>query len=95
MNSPGVGFYSNIVGSDACEKNPTSCSKISGIVTDDAAGTIEVKLKEPQSDFLYVMSLPFTAPVPAGTPAKHAENPPPPGERPVLLVELPAASSRS
>src|SRR3954471_14257474 len=25
MNSPGVGFYSNIVGSDACEKTPDSC----------------------------------------------------------------------
>src|SRR5437868_1197899 len=44
MNSPGIGFYSNIVGSDACEKNPTSCSSISGIVADDSAGTVEVKL---------------------------------------------------
>src|SRR3954464_15233960 len=35
MNSPGVGFYSNIVGSDGCEKDPPSCKSISGIVADD------------------------------------------------------------
>jgi peptide/nickel transport system substrate-binding protein len=86
MNSPGIGFYSNIVGVDACEKNPTSCKSISGIVTDDAAGTVEVKLKEPQSDFLYVMSLPFSAPVPAGTPAKPLTNPPPAANGPYYMV---------
>jgi len=86
MNSPGIGFYSNIVGSDACEKNPTSCSSISGIVADDSAGTVEVKLKKPQSDFMYVMSLPFSALVPAGTAAKPLTNPPPPGNGPYYMV---------
>jgi peptide/nickel transport system substrate-binding protein len=69
LNSPGIGFYSNIVGVDACEKNPTKCSAISGIVTDDSAGTVEIKLKQPESDFLYVLSLPFSVPVPPSTPA--------------------------
>src|SRR5215472_5144317 len=41
LNSPGIGFFSNIVGSDACEGNPTKCSKISGITDNDQAGTIE------------------------------------------------------
>jgi peptide/nickel transport system substrate-binding protein len=86
MNSPGIGFYSNIVGSDGCEKDPTKCKSISGIVTDDTAGTVEIKLKKPQSDFLYVMSLPFSAPVPAGTPAKPLTNPPPAATGPYYMV---------
>jgi peptide/nickel transport system substrate-binding protein len=86
MNSPGVGFYSNIVGADGCEKNPTSCKSISGIITDDAAGTVEIKLQKPQSDFLYVLSLPFSALVPKGTPAKPLTNPPPPSNGPYVMT---------
>jgi peptide/nickel transport system substrate-binding protein len=82
LNSPGIGFFSNIVGIDACENNPTKCSSISGIVTDDSAGTIKISLKAPQSDFLYVLSIPFTSIVPASTPQKDTENPPPPGNGP-------------
>jgi peptide/nickel transport system substrate-binding protein len=86
MSSPGVGFYSNIVGSDACEKTPPKCASISGIVADDSAGTVEIKLKKPQSDFLYVMSLPFSSPVPAGTPAKPLTNPPPAASGPYYMT---------
>jgi peptide/nickel transport system substrate-binding protein len=77
LSSPGVGFYSNIEGVDACEANPPKCSAISGIVTDDKAGTVEIKLKQPQSDFLYVLSIFFSSPVPSSTPDKDTENPPP------------------
>jgi peptide/nickel transport system substrate-binding protein len=77
LNSPGIGFYSNIVGIDSCEANPTKCSAISGIVTNDNAGTVEIKLKEPQSDFLFVLSIFFSSPVPASTPQKDTESPPP------------------
>ena len=37
LNSPGIGFFSNIAGVDACEANPTKCKDISGIVTNDSA----------------------------------------------------------
>ena len=77
LNSPGIGFYSNIVGIDACEANPTKCSDISGITTDDKTGAIGIKLKAPESDFLYVLSIPFSAPVPSSTPHTDTENPPP------------------
>jgi peptide/nickel transport system substrate-binding protein len=77
LNSPGIGFFSNIAGADACEGNPTKCSAISGIVTDDSAGTVTINLKEPQSDFLYILSIPFTSLVPSNTPQKDTENPPP------------------
>ncbi len=86
LNSPGIGFFSNIVGVDACEANPTKCSDISGIVTDDSAGTIEIKLKTPESDFEYVLSIPFTAVVPSSTPDKDTESPPPPANGPYYIA---------
>jgi peptide/nickel transport system substrate-binding protein len=85
LNSPGVGFYSNIVGSDACEANPPKCSKISGIVADDSTGTITINLKQPESDFLYVLSIFFSSPVPASTPQTDTENPPPAASGPYYI----------
>ena len=86
LNSPGIGFFSNIVGIDACEKNPTKCKDISGIITNDSAGTIEIKLQKPESDFEYVLSIPFTSLVPSSTPHKDTENPPPPGNGPYYIA---------
>jgi len=87
LNSPGIGFYSNIVGIDGCEAAPTSCtpSSITGITSDDKAGTIEIKLKTPESDFLYVLSIPFSSLVPPSTPLTDTENPPPPASGPYYI----------
>jgi peptide/nickel transport system substrate-binding protein len=86
LNSPGIGFFSNIVGVDSCEGNPTKCKDISGIITNDAAGTVEIKLKEPESDFEYVLSIPFTSVVPSSTPHKDTENPPPAANGPYYIA---------
>jgi peptide/nickel transport system substrate-binding protein len=93
LNSPGIGFFSNIAGVDACEGNPTKCSKISGIVTDDSAGTITINLKQPQSDFLYILSIPFTSVVPSSTPQKDTENPPPAASGPYYFVSYSPSKS--
>jgi peptide/nickel transport system substrate-binding protein len=93
LNSPGIGFFSNIVGVDACEGNPPKCSDISGIVTDDKAGTIEIKLKTPESDFEYVLSIPFTSVVPSSTPQKDTENPPPPANGPYYIASYAPSKS--
>jgi peptide/nickel transport system substrate-binding protein len=85
LNSPGIGFFSNIVGSDACEGNPTGCKSIPGIITNDAAGTVEIKLKKPESDFLYVLSIPFSSLVPSSTPQTDTEKPPPPANGPYYI----------
>jgi peptide/nickel transport system substrate-binding protein len=87
LNSPGIGFFSNIVGSDACEGNPTKCSDISGIIVDDKAGTVEIKLSQPQSDFLYILTTFFAAVVPSSTPDKDTENPPPPAAGPYYISQ--------
>jgi peptide/nickel transport system substrate-binding protein len=93
LNSPGIGFFSNIVGVDACEGNPTTCKDISGITTNDAAGTIEIKLKSPESDFEYVLSIPFTSVVPSSTPHKDTENPPPPANGPYYIASYSPSKS--
>lgn len=85
LNSPGIGFFSNIVGIDACENNPSKCSSISGIVADDKAGTVTINLKEPESDFEYVLSIPFTSVVPSSTPQKDTESPPPAADGPYYI----------
>ena len=93
LSSPGIGFFSNIVGVDACEKTPPKCSDISGIVVNDAAGTIEIKLKTPESDFEYVLSIPFTSVVPSTTPQKDTENPPPAANGPYYFASYAPSKS--
>jgi peptide/nickel transport system substrate-binding protein len=85
MNSPGIGFFSNVVGVESCEANPTKCKDISGIVTNDSSGSIEIKLQKPEADFEYVLSLPFLSLVPSSTPHKDTENPPPAANGPYYI----------
>jgi peptide/nickel transport system substrate-binding protein len=87
LNSPGIGFFSNIVGTDACEASPPKCKSISGIIANDAAGTVEIKLKKPESDFLYVLSIPFTSVVPSSTPQTDTEKPPPAANGPYYIAK--------
>jgi peptide/nickel transport system substrate-binding protein len=49
---------------------------------DDKAGTVEIKLMKPQSDFEYILTTPFAALVPSSTPQKDTENPPPAADGP-------------
>src|SRR4051812_15883295 len=49
IESPGVGFFTGIVGADQFQK--TKKGDISGITTNDEAGTITVKLSAPRGDF--------------------------------------------
>jgi peptide/nickel transport system substrate-binding protein len=76
IDSPGVGFFANIVGADAFGKTKTG--HISGITTDDATGKITIKLNEPQGDFQNILATEFAAPLPASTPAKDQSTTPAP-----------------
>ena len=64
VDSPGVGFFDQIVGASKAKT-----SGISGIITDDAKRTIEIKLSAPRGDFLDILGIPFGAILPASTPA--------------------------
>jgi len=83
IDSPGVGFFSNIVGADDFAK--TKKGEISGITTDDAARTITVNLMQPQGDFENIMATEFAALVPANSPSKDSSTHPLPSTGPYMI----------
>jgi peptide/nickel transport system substrate-binding protein len=83
IDSPGVGFFGNIVGTDTIAK--TKKGTISGITADDATGKITIKLKSPQGDFEYILATEFAALVPANSPAKDTSTNPVPSTGPYMI----------
>lgn len=83
INSPGVGFFSAIVGADQFGK--TKKGHIPGIVVNDAKRTITVKLSHPEGDMLNILGSMFTAFVPTGTPASDQSNHPTPATGPYMI----------
>jgi peptide/nickel transport system substrate-binding protein len=83
VDSPGVGFFGNIVGTDTIAK--TKKGHISGITADDATGKITIKLKSPQGDFEYILATEFGALVPANSPAKDSSVNPLPSTGPYMI----------
>ena len=83
IDSPGVGFFSNIVGADQFSKTKTG--HISGIVADDTTGQITIHLNAPQGDFMNILATTFAAPVPAGSPAKDQSTTPLPATGPYMI----------
>ena len=86
IDSPGVGFFSSIKGvSGPNGFAETKKGHISGIITDDAARTIEIQLDHPEGDILYILALEFAHFVPAGTPASDQSTHPIPATGPYML----------
>ena len=83
VDSPGVGFFTNIVGADQFSK--TKKGDISGITANDATGKITIKLVKPQGDFQNILATIFAAPVPANTPAKDQSTNPIPSTGPYMI----------
>jgi peptide/nickel transport system substrate-binding protein len=82
-DSPGGGFFSNIVGADTFSK--TKKGHITGITANDATGAITIKLTKPQGDFQNILATIFAAPVPQGTPAKDQSTHPIPSTGPYMI----------
>ena len=86
IDSPGVGFFSAIKGvSGPNGFETTKKGHISGIITDDAARTIEIQLDHPEGDILYILALEFAHFVPTGTPASDQSTHPIPSTGPYML----------
>jgi peptide/nickel transport system substrate-binding protein len=83
VDSPGVGFFGNIVGADTFAKTKTG--HISGITTDDKTGDITIKLNAPQGDFSNILATEFAALVPASAPAKDQSTTPLPSSGPYMI----------
>ncbi|MBN1530419.1 MAG: hypothetical protein JW895_15260 [Thermoleophilaceae bacterium] len=79
-------FYSPIIeGSEEFQGKGDLKGDISGIETDDQAGTIKVTLTEPDTKILFALAEPYAAPTPAAkSPAKQLKQPPP-GVGPYVL----------
>ena len=78
-------YYEGILGAPACHRNPRRCD-LSGIVADDAAGTVTFRLGQADPDFLYKLALLFAAPAPPGA-AGHLMDRAPflPGTGPYMI----------
>ena len=88
VDSPGVGFFGGIVGSDNAKSG-----SISGIQTDDATGKITINLKAPQGDFENILATTFAALVPANSPAKDSSATPLPATGPYMIKSYKANKS--
>jgi peptide/nickel transport system substrate-binding protein len=84
LNSSGSPFYTDIVGAEEFAKSRKG--GISGIVTDDKSGEITIHLVRPRGTFRQELALPFTAPLPAGTPDEDLSADPPPATGPYAIV---------
>jgi len=84
LNSSGSPFFTDIVG--AAEFAKTKKGGIRGIVAGDRSGEITIKLTHPRGTFLQELALPFTAPLPAGTPDEDLSGNPPPATGPYEIV---------
>ena len=82
---PGGGFYSSLVGADACAKKPKTCDLSKGAVADDAAGTLTFKLTAPDPDLLQKLAMPFAFVVPQGTPNEDIGTDPLPATGPYMI----------
>src|SRR5580765_6036034 len=82
-DSPGVGFFTNIVGADQFSK--TKKGDISGITTNDQTGKVTIKLNNPQGDFQNILATIFAAPVPQGTSSKDQSTSPIPSTGPYII----------
>lgn len=86
VSSPTAGtFYNGIVGADACVKKPKSCSLDEGVVGDAAAGTVTIKLTDPDPEFLYKLAVPHASVLPKGSPDKDSGTKPLPGTGPYMV----------
>ena len=86
LDSPGVGFFTDISGvSGPSGFAETKKGHISGIITDDANRTVEIRLDQPRGDFLYILATEFANFVPAGTPATDQSTHPIPATGPYIV----------
>jgi peptide/nickel transport system substrate-binding protein len=83
--------FGALVDSERCRPLPGTCSLARAIVTDDALGTVEFRLRTPDPGLPGWLALPAAAPVPPETPLQDSEVEPIPGTGPYRIV---SATSR-
>jgi peptide/nickel transport system substrate-binding protein len=81
------GYYDGILGAPACKRQPQRCDLSSGMVVDDAAGTITFHLAQADPDFLYKLAMLFAVPAAPGAPPHRVISGAPflPGTGPYMI----------
>jgi peptide/nickel transport system substrate-binding protein len=80
VSSFGAGYFDGIVGADRCRRAPARCVLDEGIATDDRSGTVAFRLRAPDPDFLFKLTvMSYAAPIPPGVPDHDAGRTPVPG----------------
>jgi peptide/nickel transport system substrate-binding protein len=75
-NSPNAGTWYNVIqGADACIKTPKTCDLSKGIVVNGNTVTFHLTTADPE--FLDKLAVPFAFILPASTPTKNVDIPPP------------------
>jgi peptide/nickel transport system substrate-binding protein len=75
-DSPNAGSWYNVIeGADACIKKPKTCDLSKGIAVNGNQITFHLTTGDPE--FLFKLAMPFAFVLPADTPAKHVDIPPP------------------
>jgi peptide/nickel transport system substrate-binding protein len=90
LDSAGAAFFRNIVGAKRFARRQRG--GIRGIVVDDDARTIVIKLKTPQGDFSNVLASEFAAPVPADAPSADTSLHPLPATGPYEITSYQPSS---
>lgn len=85
LESSGSTFFTDIAGAEDFLEDETK--GIEGIEADDRSGEITIRLVSPRGSFVSELAMPFSAPVPPGTPAKDQSPNPPPATGPYEIVE--------
>lgn len=88
LESGGSSFYLGIVGAKRYQRGGGGERDLPGIVTDDRARTITIRLTEPDGTFANALALPFAGLVPSTAPFESLTADPPPGVGPYALAEV-------
>jgi peptide/nickel transport system substrate-binding protein len=89
LESGGASFFtSTISGAEEYQKAGKAKGDIKGIEADDQTGEITVELKDANGQFPFILSMPFSAPVPGDTPFEVLTKNPPPGTGPLKITSV-------
>jgi YVTN family beta-propeller protein len=88
LHSYAADAYSALRGASDCARRPAACDLSGGVVTDDRAGTIVLRLTRPDPDLLFKLALPSARPVPPGTPRAAVSATPVPSTGPYRAALL-------
>ena len=91
IDSPGVGFFTDIVGADAVREDEEGRHLRDH--DDDQTGDITINLTAPQGDFQNILATTFAALVPTGTPTKDQSTHPIPATGPYMIQSYSRTSS--